>query len=336
MNQKRGNQRGVALVSVLLVVSVATALAYEMMTRHALDVARSRLLFDASQARLYALGGEEYARQLLYQDWEEEATRTKDTLLEAWTLCDTPAEAGFDTPSDGAAGAFEIENGTLTVCVEDLRGRFNLNALAGAEAADHIARFKRLLQLLQLDPAVADAWVDWIDADQNPTGMGVEDADYLVRQPAHRAANQPAFHFSEFLVAVPLSAEESARLRPHVATLPRPDLVVNVNTATDAVLASLGTKLGIQDAQLFAQAPRDYDKVQTVLEEHAKFGESAAVLAVGSDFFLVRAAAEVGDTRATLTSVVHRAAGSGRLRVVSRSFGDRVDWPVADSDAQAV
>ena len=335
MNKAHPSARGVALVSVLLVVAVATALAYEMMTRHALDVARSQLLFDASQARQYALGGEEYARQLLHQDWEEEGTRAKDTLLEAWTLCDGPVVGEARTASDGTAGAFEIENGALAVCVEDLRGRFNLNALLGTAAAEHIERFKRLLQLLQLDASIADAWVDWIDADQIPTGMGLEDSDYLARSPAHRAANQPAVHISEFLVAAALSAEESARLRPHVTTLARSDLLVNVNTATSVVLASLGSQLGIADAQILAQAPRDYDTVQAVLEQHAKLGESDTVLAVTSDFFLVRAKAEVRDARAELTSVIHRDAGSGQLRVVSRSFGDRFDRSAENSGAQA-
>ena len=76
--------RGVALVSVLLIVALATTLAHQMATRHTLNIAQSRLLIDGSQARQYARGGEEYARQILYADWLEEETRANDTLLESW------------------------------------------------------------------------------------------------------------------------------------------------------------------------------------------------------------------------------------------------------------
>ena len=62
---------GVALLSVLLIVSVATTLAHHMMSRHTLSVAYTGVALNGSQARQYALGGEEYARQLLYTDWEE-------------------------------------------------------------------------------------------------------------------------------------------------------------------------------------------------------------------------------------------------------------------------
>ena len=318
----RTGTRGVALVSVLLIVSVATALAYEMASRHTLDVVRSRLLFDTSQARQYALGGEAWARQLLHADWRDETTRVKDTLLEEWAL------AGAAGQEEGAR-AFEIEQGVLTVRIEDLRARFNLNALFGADAEANRERFKRLLRHLELDPLMADAWQDWIDADQNVTGHGAEDLDYLTRVPARRAANQPAADVSEFRIVAPLSRDDFVRLRKHVAALPQPELLVNVNTATDAVLASLGAKLSLADAQHLGMGGRDFGTVQEAVVAHAKLGENAAQLDVRSDFFLVRSRAEVGDVVVELTSRLHRDAGSGLIRVFARSFGDPFDWAPA-------
>lgn len=336
MSSRRNSTRGVALVSVLLIVSVATALAYEMASRHALDVVRSRLLFDTSQARQYALGGEAWARQLLYADWEAGTTRAKDTLLEEWSLtgaaggtADNAPEAiaGFgEDKREGGAHAFEIEQGTLAIRIEDLRARFNLNALLGDKAEENKERFQRLLQHLELAPEIADAWQDWIDADQSVNGHGAEDLDYLLRAPARRAANQPAAHGSELRVVAPLSREEFARLSRHVAALPQPDLLVNVNTASAPVLAALNTKLSLADAERLSVETRDFDTVRDAIVEHAKLSESEAQLAVRSEFYLVRVRAQVGDVVVELASHLHRDPGSGLIRVFSRSFGDPFDW----------
>ena len=333
MSRSRTGMRGVALVSVLLIVSVATALAYEMASRHTLDVVRSRLLFDTSQARQYALGGEAWARQLLHADWQDETTRAKDTVLEEWALLGVAG--GGAAGQESGARAFEIEQGVLTVRIEDLRSRFNLNALLGADAEANRERFKRLLRHLELDPHIADAWQDWVDADENVTGHGAEDLDYLTRTPARRTPNGPAADVSEFRIVAPLPRDAFVRLRKHVAALPQPDLLVNVNTATDAVLASLGAQLSLADAQQLGMAERDYDSVREALVAHAKLGDSAAQLDVRSDFFLVRSRAEVGDVVVELASRLHRDAGSGVIRVFGRSFGDPFDWPPVAPDALA-
>lgn len=307
--------RGLALVSVLLVVAVATALAYEIANRHAFGVAVSRQTLAASQAREFALGGEQYARQLLYADWEDERTRAKDTLLEDWS----------------ALESFEIDDGSIELRIVDLSSRFNLNSVVGAAGAQNAARLKRLFGHLQLDPTGVDAWVDWVDPDHELQPYGAEDADHLLREPAYRTANQLAVDASEIRLAVPFGSEdEYARLKPHVAVLPTRDLAVNVNTATDIVLASLAPNFPVDDARMFRDQVRDFDRVEDVVASYAPLGESAAVLEVGSAFFRVQVRALVGDIRSELTSVVHRNGKSGELTVVSRTFGERFE-PLQDA-----
>lgn len=323
-NGRGPNSRGVALVSVLLIVAAASALAYQIAMRHAVDVVRSQRLFDASQARQYALGGEAYVRQLLHEDARE---TNKDTLLEPWRLCgEAPQEVAAERAAS-AAGAFDIENGALTVCVRDLRGRFNLNALAGRSGEEHLARLRRLLTLVEIDAAVADLWIDWVDGDESARPTGAEDGDYLVRMPPHRAANAPAAHLTEFFAAAALPAEAFAALRPHVAALPHTGLLVNVNTATAPVLAALDEAMALADGQLIADGQRDFDTVQEAVTAVAKLSTSSAVLGVGSDFFEVQARAEVGDASVVLTAVIHR--DKRGLRTVSRSFGERWRGPTA-------
>ena len=315
--------RGLALVSVLLIVAVTTALAYEIANRHAFGVAVSRQVLSGSQARQYALGGEQYARQLLYADWEDENTRSKDTLLEDWsTMPET----------------FEVQDGGIEMRVVDLSSRFNLNSLLGAEGPQNAARLKRLFTNLELDPKYVDGWVDWIDADQEVQPYGAEDADYLLREPPHRAANQQAVDISELRLAVPFeSRDEYARLAAHVTVLPTDRLTVNINTVTDAVLASLAPNFPAADAQLLVERVRDYDDVEGVIAVHAPLGESAAALRVGSRFFEVQVRAHVGESRSELTSVLHRNQETGKLTLLSRNFGRRVesqdDENTADTEA---
>ena len=361
-------QAGVALVSVLLIVAVATALAYQMATRHTLNIAQSSQLLNGSQARQYALGGEEFARQILYADWLDEETRGNDTLLESWAgsqgedaeagpgadaawqeargssvgASRSPADENTNAASlgavDGQAGvasrAFVIDDGGLTIRIDDLSSRFNLNAVVGSGGAGNFARFQRLLDQFGVDAGVADAWRDWIDHDGDIHGHGAEDAEYLLRDPPLRTANQRAFHVSELLVATTLSAQQYDLLRPHMTVLPVEYLRVNVNTASAAMLQALAPNFDRTEAQMLTASEREFEDIESFIAEHAPLAESADLLAVTTEFFRIQIRAEVGDSRADLTSVVYRDSSSGALTLVSRNFGETFEGTGEESSAE--
>lgn len=360
----KGDQpaRGLALIGALAVVAVATALGYEIIARHALSVSQSRQTLDGAQARQYALGGEEHARQLLHADWEDEDTRLKDTAFEPWAgqnarddedartdvdadeygeaLTDAYDEAiadreGEDVAQAAVVSAFEIDGGSLEIRIEDLRGRFNLNAVAGEQSAQEVARLRRLFAEFGIEPRAADAWRDWVDADHEITGFGAEDADYLLRDPPLRSANQRAYHLSELAVAASLPTEQIAMLRPHVAVLPILDQRINVNTATPEVLGALAPNFAVGEARLFTGQVRDYDSVEQVVADYAPLGASVEALDVRSDFFRVQVRVVLGDTQVELTSELHRDFDTGALTLLSRNFGEPFEAYLAvDPDAE--
>ncbi|MCY3814099.1 MAG: type II secretion system minor pseudopilin GspK [Gammaproteobacteria bacterium] len=304
-------QRGVALVSVLLVVAIATALAYAMVDRQGFTIAHSQQTLAGSQARQFALGGEQYARQILHSDWEDEETREIDTLLEEWSA---PGEA------------FEVRGGALEIRIQDLERRFNLNAVAGdREGAQNTARLKRLLTALQIDANLADRWVDWVDADQDVTALGSEDVAHLMGDPPRRAANQRAAHVSEFVVATGLDAQAFERLRPHITVLPIDDLHVNVNTANEIVLGTLAPNFTTSRALGLVEQEREIARVEDITGTHPELGEAVAVLTVQSAFFRVQARAEVDGARSELTSLLHRHPETGALTLLWRSYGERFE-----------
>ena len=309
---------GVALVSVLLVVALASALAYQMLSRHGLTIAHSDQLLRGGQAREYALAAEAFARQLLVEDWSEEDTRTADTLLEAWAAPAPP---------------FDVEGGELTLAIVDLNARFNLNGVVGKGGPDNVQRLRQLVVNLDLDPAVADGWLDWVDRDGDIQEAGAEDDAYLLLAPAYRAANQPAASVSELRAVATVEGRDYDVLRPHVTWLPDTTLRVNVNTAGYEVLRCLAPGLSEEDAETLVESEREFQEVAEVTAQHAALGQSVAAIAVMSEYFEVRVRAEVADSRVELTSMLHRDPTTGRIRLLARDFGRRFEPLPATDDA---
>ena len=81
LRQRRG-QRGVALVSMLLLVALATVLASAIVQEQQLVIRGAGAHLDRGQAKQYALGGEELARQILHKDYL--IRPEKDHLGEEW------------------------------------------------------------------------------------------------------------------------------------------------------------------------------------------------------------------------------------------------------------
>jgi general secretion pathway protein K len=272
-------------------------------------VAQTRQIVRADQSLAYALGAEAYARQLLFDDWNREPSRALDTLTEPWAIPSAP---------------FDIEAGTLELSIVDLDRRFNLNALAARNGAKNLQRFKTLLGELGLDPAVADAWRDWVDSDMDANGFGAEDGAYLIAKPPFRAANQPAASPTELEPLNLLDATQLARVLPHVTTLPTTLLKVNVNTADAQTLGALSTRVSPAQAQSLVESDRHYEDVGALVAEIGEFSDSVDAMTVVSSYFEIHARAEIDGYRTELTSVVHRDPTTGRIALLSRDFGKRL------------
>jgi general secretion pathway protein K len=310
-------QRGVALITILLIVALATAVLYHLLSRQSLVVAQTRQLLRADQTLAYALGGEAYARQLLFDDWNEPTSRSLDTLTEAWAIPSAP---------------FDIEAGSLELSIEDLDRRFNINSLAGDHAAQNLQRFRTLLAAVGLDPQVADAWKDWIDADSEATGFGAEDGVYLIATPPYRTANQPAGSTSELALLGVLDGDQLALLMPHVAALPTTKLSINVNTADAPTLQALSPQLSQVRAESLVESDRRYEDVNALVAEIPELSAGLDAMTVTSQYFEIHARAEIDGYRTELTSMVHRNPATGRITLLARDFGKRLPSAVEDAE----
>lgn len=300
----RARQGGIAALTAILVVAIATVLAVNLLWQTSVDLRRTETLLLQDQARQYDLGGEEFARFGLAEDFRDDGATGNDTLQENWAK---PL-------------SFDVEAGKLEGYLQDQQGRFNLNGLIdqeGKRVPEVADQFQRLLTLLPLerplDPgtaaALVEATIDWIDPDQSPELNGAEDDQYTGRQPPYRPANFWLMSPSELLAIEGYTAEIYGALRPHVSALPPQGngdrWKLNVNTATDLVLASLLPNLGPLDVEPFLNGG---------YEDEADFREDFPgseqippnTLGIKSDWFLLTVTATIGTAQSTMYSLLER------------------------------
>jgi len=300
-------QDGTALITAILVVALATAIAASLTWELFLDQRRAFGRLAVDQGLMYSLGAEAWAKEILRDDAEDNA---------------------FDHPGEPWATQImplPIEGGQIQGRIEDLNGRFNLNNLinaTGESDPDAIESFRRLLTALELDVRLADRMADWIDRDLEPNFPdGAEDSAYLSRQPPFRAANRPITSVSEIMLVYPeLGRSGYEQLRPYVAALPRGS-TININTAQPAVLLTAGQNLGFGEAEriVFDRPQEGWDSIEQLGDLIPE--EARASLGVASNWFRLSIRVDIGTQRFTMYSLLHRD-GSGSVATVIRSFAD--------------
>lgn len=296
-------QKGVALLTALLLVALVTILTVNLQWDTSLDIRRSQNLFEADQALLYALGAEAWASEILQTDARDSDT---DHTGEDWA---TPVPT------------LPIEGGAIRGFLEDMQGRFNLNNLVGRRGqVDEVAleQFERLLTVLELDPALARITVDWLDHDLEPGfPSGAEDSFYTARIPPYRTANVALTSASELLAIGEMDAASYLILAPYVTALPN-GTALNVNTASAPVLRSLSDQISdtVAENLIGERGDQGFDGLAAFADLVEP--EILQSLELSSSFFRLTADVSIGSTRFTLYSLLER--NNGQLIPVMRTF----------------
>lgn len=312
MSLRYRTDSGVALITALLVVALATVAATAMLSAQNIAIRRTDNLQQAQQVWWYAMGAEQWAEAILKRDRH---TNAVDGFTGTW------ARPMNDLP---------IENGFIRCRIIDLQGRFNLNDLAGHDAKGAAQVFARLLtQLPKVPPeqirGLVQAVRDWVDPDINPQiPDGAEDDYYLGLTPAYRTANRPMASPSELLLVRGVTPAIYRAVRPYVTTLPATNTPINVNTAPAQVLMSLAPHLGASQVADVAKirARRPFTSVQAFLAQPAFAGQAVdqRLLSVSSGYFLLHGEVHIGQTRVALYSLLRRA-NNGDVSVIEHSEG---------------
>ena len=292
-------QRGAALLVAMLVAAIAAAVATTLSVEGVRWQAVVEGRRDHARAASLAMAGVQWARQALADDAIQGPV---DHLGEPWAFALPP------TPIDG---------GSVEGRIDDAQARLNLNAVGGVDAAAGIARARlgRLLTQHGIDPAVADAIADWIDADAAPRERGAEDAAYASEGGV--AANAPLARAGELAAVRGIRAASLARLAADVVALPA-DAGVNVNTATANVLAAALPSLDASAIATLVAARRErpYASLDDFRSRVAPGTSTLDTtgLGVGSRHFLVNVRAKQGDVVVRAEALLARL--DGRLPVI--------------------
>jgi len=307
----RSSQKGVALITALLIVALATVISVELSTRLQLDIRRTSNVIASEQSSLYLMEAEYWSRRILKDDRKN---NNYDSLDEDWAMEIPP---------------LPVEGGSIQGKLSDLQGCFNLNSLyqSGAVNIPAQERFKRLMQHLTTPPGtdLSQAIIDGIDADLTTTVPdGAEDDYYLNLEKPYRNANQPIQSMSELRLIK--GFEEDAIIQqtlPWLCAFGLP-AAINVNTAPEEVLESLAAGIDNAKAQeiIANRKTAAYETMNDFLTINAltKTITDTAGLSVSSDYFLLTAEANIGQARTLMYSIIHRD-GKGESQVIARSQG---------------
>lgn len=285
---------GIALLTVLLVVSIASIIAVSLIKRQWIDIRKTQNTQRMEQSWLYAQSVDAWAIGRLYDDANK---NTVDSEKDGWNH---PIE-----PTD-------IEGGQISAAIDDCQSRFNINNLLAPNEAGkkHQDRFRRLLKILDLPEQLLDSLLDWIDADSDiHYPSGAEDSHYMSKTKPYRTANQAIVDISELRLIEGFTEEVFQTLKPYVSVLPG-IVNINVNTASEPVLRSLGEDISQQDAQYIIDSRTEvpFDGVQSFIQNQALAGRTiiAEGLSVTSQYYQVDSEVLIDNYKIGYSSIIFR------------------------------
>ena len=230
------SQRGVALLTILLLVVSITVVAGAMLASQKIAIRRSGLLFDQNQLLQDINAGQQLAVTLIRADAKLNDT---DSMQDIWAQPIPP---------------YTLGGHSIGIELRDEGSRFNINNLYhnGAVDTTALAVFQRLLTQLNLEPDIAIAVLDYQDTDSEVYQDG-GDESVVYTQQSNRGAdknlpNQALLSIDQLAEVKGVNAEVLAALRPYITAVPY-YLPININTASPVLLAALAEGASSQQMQ---------------------------------------------------------------------------------------
>jgi general secretion pathway protein K len=313
----RRTQRGVALITAILIVALATILAVNVGFNGFMDQRRIATRYALDQGFQVAVGAEAWAADTLRRDGLQ--SNQTDDFTEEWAMPIPP---------------IPIEGGEVSGFLEDMQGRFNINSLVMRDGdrfvpnQPAIERFQRLLELLEMEPKWSGVIADWIDSDGD-AGFpdGAEDSVYTSLAPAYRTAEMPITRVSELLALSEFGLERYRKLEPFITALPV-GTPINVCTAPPEVLDSLipGQQQFTLDRDSTADLRKErcHPDLNAFKSQHPDIVTELInddVIGDKSSYFRSTVWVTIGTTQFTLYSLLYRTDRTNLVRPILRSFG---------------
>ncbi len=309
MRAKR-RQRGVAIISVMLVVALATLVVSALFWREHVTVRSVENRLALAQLRWIEAAVLDWAAVVLQVD--RNSTGGVDHLNEVWA---TPiAETVLDETVTGGARLDEPgSEPRLVGQMFDAQARLNLNDLVigGVASVEMRLAFERLLALLGRPQSLAGALQARLLQAYPPTIEGK-------RAPASAL---PLVRLADLQTVPGFDAATVDVLEPFVVFLPKylptsggeahvENTRVNLNTASAEVLAACIPDIDLQAARRFVEGVRQRTFFASLDVARSRIDGSPALssslLSVGSNFFLVKGMVRFGRIESNTEALLYR------------------------------
>jgi general secretion pathway protein K len=320
--------KGVALITVMLVVALAAVIATQMLARLQLQIQRTSNINNNQQAYWYAMGAEAFTKRVLFTAFESETDITH--LGQIWAQGET---------------TYPVDFGEISGEIIDLHACFNLNALR-TQTSDPSSRiktparvaFEELILALNVEGVsefeaeyMADALSDWLDEDSSiASAGGAEDNDYAAKEFPYLSANNYLASVNELRVIEHFSVPVINELKKYVCIIPNSNLYkVNINTISDEQPELLQAMLSMSRADaeqvLSARSNEGFKNVDEFfnLPEIIKLKiteDQKQQFVVDSEYFKLKATANFNNSYFQLNSTLH-VANNNKISVISRTIG---------------
>lgn len=315
-------ERGAALVTVIMMVAMMSALAISVVETARFGLQRTANSEHMDEAHWYLLGAEAYAAGLI----DKAAQRADDAANLVADWIDHP----LVLPLDGG--------GSMQITVADGSNCFNLNSVVmpgegGRLIADPdgVARFALFLEVSGLENSqlLAAALADWIDTDAAPLPGGAEAPAYEDGQP--HPPNALLTDRSDLARVAGFRPDVIARIAPLVCARPaagaNPINIETIRPDQARLLAAIaGRGLSVSEAeQLISARPADgWGSTDAFLADsrisRLELSEGTKALLVRrSNWYVVAMTVRLDGISENSLALV--TAGAGHARVVRRVFG---------------
>ena len=343
----KNKNEGVALITALLVVSLATIMAVALTSRQYIDIRRTGNMMQSDQAYLDAIASETFVGQLL-------ANLRSSGVSKFDNISD------FDTALLGLSSNMSSEERIVTVQAAYPESLFNVNTLVDKNDKpdeDQQEIYRRLLKSVledvggdvgQVDSLISSL-IDWIDENEESRIDGAEDSNYEGKDPPYKAANRMLSSISELrliegytdelLDGIPADEENEIEAIPgllmYVAALPDRDTTLNINFMSRKLIRSLSAYMeeSMIDELINGQpyeSVGEFEKNPTL--DSIKTSDPAnwkklikeienADLEMQSSYFVIKSSVTVGKTTVNLNSLIYVNTSGQKLEVVSRAIG---------------
>jgi general secretion pathway protein K len=314
------NNRGVALIIVLLMVSIIIALTIQLNRDTRTEVTGALNVSDGIRLRYAAESGFYVGEALLLAD-----KNGFDALTEMWAKTEI-----LSVQSEGF-----FENGSFKLVIQDEEGKIAINKLITGNGYN--APLRNLLLRLLTGPSfrmeqrkaeeLLDAIKDWIDTDDEVTGGGAEGAYYAGLPKPYAVKNAPIDCIEELLMikgmtpALFYGSAESPGLVQCLSAFG--DGKININTAPKPVLRALALEMTDEEADGLDKYRRDerndlagltwYQRIPRMVPINIP----AELIKVQSEIFRITAVGLQGRMTEQITGIIKRGADRSRAILLS-------------------